>query len=324
MLWYYKTITGLQKYVRYLADAPMSDLQKKGAAMNEFSSLHPIVTFTYFALTIGFSMFFMNPILLTTSLTLAVLHSIIQDGARAVKFNLLYMLPIIVLTALINPAFNHEGVTILAYLPSGNPLTLESVIYGVASAFMLASVICRFSVFNKIFTSDKLICLFGRILPSLSLIISMTLRFVPRFKAQLKAVADAQKCIGRDITSGNLKGRIKNGLNILSSLTSWSLENAIETADSMKARGYGLSGRTAFSIYRFDKRDFTILLLTLALGIYVTTGAISGKIDYKYFPSFKLNDFSFYGISVYIAYGLLCALPIIFELWEVTRWKASK
>lgn len=292
--------------------------------MNEFSSLHPIASFTYFTLTIGFSMFFMNPILLATSLTLAVIHSIMQGGKKAAKFNLLYMLPIIVLTALINPAFNHEGVTILAYLPSGNPLTLESVIYGVASAFMLASVLCRFSVFNRIFTSDRLICLFGRVLPSLSLIISMTLRFVPRFKTQLRAVTDAQKCLGRDLSSGSVKNRIKNGLSVLSSMTSWSLENAIETADSMKSRGYGLVGRTAFSIYRFDKRDFATLSSTVALGIYITAGAISGEIGYKYFPSFKINDLSIYGISIYIAYAILCALPILFELLEVTRWKASK
>ena len=35
-----------------------------------------------------------------------------------------------------NPAFDHEGATLLAYLPSGNPLTLESIAYGVAAAVM--------------------------------------------------------------------------------------------------------------------------------------------------------------------------------------------
>lgn len=35
------------------------------------------------------------------------------------------MLPLLVITALINPAFSHQAVTILAYLPSGNPLTRD-------------------------------------------------------------------------------------------------------------------------------------------------------------------------------------------------------
>ena len=30
-------------------------------------------------------------------------------------------LPVLLLAALVNPAFNHAGVTILIYLPSGNP-----------------------------------------------------------------------------------------------------------------------------------------------------------------------------------------------------------
>ncbi len=43
-----------------------------------------------------------------------------------------------------NLAFNHEGATILAYLPSGNPLTLESIAYGFAAAAMLAAVVLWF------------------------------------------------------------------------------------------------------------------------------------------------------------------------------------
>ena len=87
----------------------------------------------------------------------------------------------------------------------------------------------------------------------MSLIISMTLRFVPKFASQLKVVTNAQRCMGRDVSNGSIIKRAKNGLNILSIMTTWSLENAIETADSMKSRGYGIPGRTAFSIFTFDR-----------------------------------------------------------------------
>ncbi len=43
-------------------------------------------------------------------------------------------------------------------------------------------------------------------------------------------------------------------------MITWSLENAIETADSMRSRGYGLPGRSAFSIYRMDSRDKLALM----------------------------------------------------------------
>ena len=43
------------------------------------------------------------------------------------RFQLCGLLPMLLLAAVVNPAFNHEGATLLTYLPSGNPLTLESM-----------------------------------------------------------------------------------------------------------------------------------------------------------------------------------------------------
>lgn len=289
---------------------------------NEFGTYHPIVNFIFFGFVIGFSMVFMHPVCLAVSLVSGFVYSVMLKGRKAIRTNLLYMLPMLIITAVMNPAFNHEGITIFAYLPSGNPLTLESVVYGLAAAVMLISVICHFSCYNEVMTSDKFIYLFGRIIPSLSLILSMTLRFVPRFITQLKAVANAQRLIGRDMTTGSILRRAKNGLTILSVLMTWSLENAIETADSMKSRGYGLPGRTAFSIFRFDRRDRAALVLILTLGLYVLSGGILGKMQFSYFPAVTAPAVSVYGISTFLAYFVLCTVPIIMEIREVRKWKS--
>ena len=290
--------------------------------MNEFKTYHPIVNFVYFVFVIGFSCVFMHPVSLTISLLSGFTYSVMLKGRKALKTNLIYMIPTLIFASLINPAFNHEGVTIIEYLPSGNPLTLESVVYGLAAAMMIVSVICWFSCYTEIMTSDKFIYLFGRIIPSLSLIISMTLRFVPRFSAQLKVVANAQRCMGRDVSNGSIIKRAKNGLSILSIMTTWALENAIDTADSMKSRGYGQPGRTAFSIFNFDKRDRKAFLYIMVLGIYTLIGGISGGMYFRYFPSIKANAFSLFGLSVFVAYGALCMCPILIEIWEVSKWKA--
>ena len=292
--------------------------------MNEFKTYHPIVNFIYFVFVIGFSCFFMHPISLMISFFSAFLYSVILKRKKAVRTNLIYMIPTLIFAALINPSFNHEGITIIEYLPSGNPLTLESVAYGLAAAIMIVSVICWFSCYTEVMTSDKFIYLFGRIIPSLSLIISMTLRFVPRFSAQLKTVANAQRCMGRDVSNGNIIRRAKHGLSILSIMTTWALENAVETADSMKSRGYGHPGRTAFSIFNFDKRDKKVLLCIMILGIYTFAGNLMGGMYFRYFPSMKTNDFSLFGLSVFIAYTALCICPIVIEMWEVKKWNAIK
>ena len=292
--------------------------------MNEFKTYNPIVNFLYFVFVIGFAMFFMHPVCLCISLVCSFTYSVMLKGKKAIKTNLIYMLPMLIVMALINPAFNHEGVTILEYLPSGNPLTLESVVYGLAAATMIVSVICWFSCYNEIMTSDKFIYLFGKIIPSLSLILSMTLRFVPKFAAQLKVVTNAQRCMGRDVSNGSIMKRAKHGLNILSIMVTWSLENAIETADSMKSRGYGIPGRTAFSIFTFDKRDQKALLCIMLLGVYTFIGNMMGGMYFRYFPEIAWAKNSFFSTSVFIAYFLLCICPIIIELWEVRKWKAIK
>ena len=292
--------------------------------MSEFKTYHPIVNFLYFVFVIGYSCVFMHPVCLGISLLSGFTYSVMLKGKKQVKKNLIYMLPAILLTALINPIFNHEGVTILGYLPSGNPVTQESVIYGICAALMIVSVICHFSCYNEIVTSDKFIYLFAKIIPALSLIISMTLRFVPKFSTQLKVVINAQKCMGRDVSKGNIIKRAKNGLKILSIMTAWSLENAIETADSMKSRGYGFPGRTSFSIFKFDKRDKKALICILILGIYTLIGNLLGGMYFRFFPSMKSAEVSPFGISVFLAYLLLSICPIIIEIWEVRKWKALR
>lgn len=292
--------------------------------MNEFKNYHPIVNFIYFLLVIGFSMFFMHPICLFIAFFCSFTYSIMLKGKNAVKENLIYMIPMMIVTALVNPLFNHEGVTILTYFSTGNPLTLESIVYGISAAIMLFSVICYFSCYNQIMTSDKFMYLFGKMIPSMSLVISMTLRFVPNFINQIKNISNAQKCIGKDLKSKNILKKIKHGLNILSIAITWAFENSIETADSMNARGYGVTRRTAFSIYTLDKRDKKVLFSLIFLGIYILAGYLNDVMYFKFFPSIRSVSFSWYSFSVFLAYFALSIGPIIIEIWEALRWRALK
>ena len=288
--------------------------------MNEFGSYHPLTGLAYFLAVLGFSTVLMHPAALLISLMCGLSYSVMLGGKGAIKFNIVYMLPLVLVTALINPAFNHEGMTILAYLPSGNPLTLESIVYGIASAIMLWSVVCHFSCFNKLMTSDKLMYLFGKITPALSLILSMVLRFVPKFKAQLKAVNAAQGYIGRAVSQGSVLQRAKNAVRLMSLMLTLSAEGAIETADSMKSRGYGLPKRTAYSNFRLSARDVKALLYIVLLSAYILAGSLRGGLYFKYFPIVGGS----LDISVIIAYLLLFMCPIIIEVWEAAKWKKLK
>ena len=284
------------------------------------SSYQPLIKFRYFGLVLVFSMFFMHPVSLTISLACAIAYNVYLNGRKAVRFQLLYMLPMMLLAAFVNPAFNHEGATLLCYLPTGNPLTLESILYGVAAAMMLAAVITWFSCYNAVMTSDKFVYLFGRVIPALSLVLSMTLRFVPKFKAQFQVVSEAQHCVGRDTSTGSVLQRLKNAVTILSIMVTWSLENAIETADSMKSRGYGLPGRTAFSIYRFDDRDRAALLWLGFCGFYILAGWMAGGLDWRYYPTMKGAAMTPHAVSFQLVYLALCLTPVILNRLADRKW----
>ncbi len=289
-----------------------------------FSSYHPLINFLYFALVLVFGMCFMHPVSLLISLSCAAAYNIVLSGRRAVKLQLVYLLPMMLMAAVVNPAFNHQGATILTYLPSGNPLTLESMVYGAAAAVMLAAVITWFACYTAVMTSDKFVYLFGRVIPALSLVLSMTLRFVPKFQAQLHVVSEAQRCVGRDVSDGSMLRRLKNAVTILSILITWALENAIETADSMKSRGYGLPGRTAFSIYRFDSRDKAALAWLGFCGFYIVCGWAAGGLYWRYYPTVKGAAVMPLTVSFQLVYLALCLTPVILHGMENRKWKRLK
>jgi energy-coupling factor transport system permease protein len=173
-------------------------------------------------------------------------------------------------------------------------------------------------------SSDKFVYLFGRIIPAMSLVLSMSLRFVPKFKAQIKIVSNAQRSIGRDVSNGGIIQRARHGLTILSIMITWALENAIETSDSMRSRGYGLPNRTAFSIYKFEKRDKIALVAILSLSFYIILGSVWGGFKWRYFPTMKGIGLNLFTISLWISYTIFCFIPIIASIKEEKQWKATQ
>ncbi len=286
--------------------------------MNDaFNKIHPFTGLLYFAVVIGFSMFFMNPVCITLSLCCALLSAVIINGKRALGLTVKFIIPMILLVMIINPVFNHRGATIITYLPWQNPLTLEAILYGVASAVMFSSVILWFSVFNTVMTSDKIICLFGRIIPSLSLVISMTLRFVPRFVSKFKELKSAR--ITPQKQGFIIKMKIL--LSELSVMLSWSLESSIESADSMKSRGYGLKGRTAYNIFKFRKTDVIIITALIISALTMVLLIVLGVGKYSFYPVLKIEFSGAVSVLFYVIHLGIMLIPSITIAWEGLKWK---
>lgn len=290
-----------------------------------FSACHPVVNLYYFAVMLIFSMFLTHPVMLFISLACACAYCTLQRGFRnGVWKNLQLLLPMAAAVVCINSLFNHYGVTTLFYLPGGNAVTLEAAMYGLVMAVMLAEVLLWFSCWNEVMTSDKFVYLFGRILPGLSLILTMCFRFVPCFARQAKRINQAQKGIGRDFEEGSMMQRIGRALTSFSILITWGMENGIDTADSMRARGYGLEGRTAFSLFRLDRRDKKLLLIMTGLLAVILGGIFDGYADVLYNPEIIVGGFpiTIKTLLFYAAYAVFGLIPLLLDGLEKRKWRS--
>ena len=289
--------------------------------MRKFSDYNPIVTAVFFGTTIGISMFSMNPVMIFLSLFGAVLYFLSQNGKKEGRTHLFYA-AVFFVTAGINPLVSHNGVTVLLVV-NDNPITLEAVIYGVFAALTLVTALYWFRCFSGIMTGDKLLYLFGGLSPRLSLVLSMSLRFVPLFREYSREAQRAQTALGL-YKEESIIGRIKGGAAVFSSTVSWALENGIVTADSMAARGYGVGKRTFFSDFRVTRRDIVMLFSVVTSGLIVVIAKLQGAMQVSFYPAFEWGAFSLLSLAGYLSFGVLCLLPVAVEIGERIRWSFLK
>lgn len=285
---------------------------------SRFFRIHPYVSFLYFLVVIILIMFSMHPVILTIAFLTSFLYSVYLGGRKQLIMNG-KLLPIALMVCLINPLFNHQGVTILCYM-NNNPITLESILFGLMSGLMIYDMILYFQIFHMIVTEDKLICIFSRLLPIGSLLLTMAFRFVPMYRKQYQNIERAQKCIGQDAKSGNPLLRIMNGISLISALITWCLENAIETSDSMKARGFTLKGRTYYQNDRMTYLDWKYFWGEVGLVLLILIGLFTSYYTVHYFPSIIYPRRLMHGLVYYLIFTLFCLIPFLMDIKEELLW----
>lgn len=281
---------------------------------------HPAVLSVYTISLAVMSMLFFNPIFIAIGLVFAAVQNIMLLGTRHLLRQLAWSLPLCIAVALFNPLVNSGGKTVLFYL-FGNPVTMEATFYGVCSGGMLLLIFLWFSIYNTLVTPDKFMYLFSGIAPAASMVLVMTQRMIPMFARRLKAISAAQKTLFPGSENGKRKSRFKRALREISILLSWSMEDGLDTADSMKARGYGGQKRTSFSIYSFTATDAAVLIAETVLAV-ISVVCYYRFTSIRFFPRIRLN----FGAGAYIGAGafaiLGAALPII-ETQFILMWKKT-
>lgn len=296
-------------------------MRPRQTTASAFAHCHPAVGLLYFTLMLVCAMCLTHPAALAAAIVPALLYAGLLDG-RTVWRPLCKLLPLLLLAALVNPLFNHRGVTVIGRFPNGNPLTLESVYYGIAAAALLAAVLLWFLCCTNVLTADKLLWLFGRTLPRLGLTLTMAVGFLPRFRAQWDRIRAGQTALGQRQDASRVR-RVKSALDALAILITWALEHALETAGSMKARGYGLGRPTSYSPHRLTGRDKGLLVWVCLCGALTLTAWAMGGFSARYWPavSFAHGPWTVLGTAAYAALGLT---PSLLEGREAWIWRPSR
>lgn len=286
--------------------------------MNAFSSLHPAAAAFYFLSVLTVTVFTANPFLLGAALLGGVLFFWkIRKNARFWQEAGWYLLFFALIT-LTNPLFSHRGVTPLFFL-NRNPVTLEALLYGANLAVMLIAAVFWFRCFQQILTEDKLLFLLGGLSPKISLLICSALRFIPLFREQAVKIRRAQTAMGL-YASDAWTDRLKGTVRAYSALITWALENAVDTGSSMKARGWGLKGRSRYFLYSFGKSDALFCCVTAALDAAVLAAVAAGQLSFSFYPAVCAPPAGVWNISAVIAFAVLSLLPFLLEIKEELLW----
>lgn len=289
---------------------------------NGIQAIHPFVMFFYYICIGFFAMFFNHPVFLLAGCLSLISVNLSHDGGRAMKQWAPLMIIMTVLIIVINPFINSRGTHVLFYI-FGKQVTFEAMLYGVVTSMSLLIILLLFVSLNIVLNGNKLLYIFARILPRTAFLIMMSIRFVPLLKRRLNEIQDVQRLKGMTMTQGTLRERAKSGMSMLQVLLSWSLEEAVETADSMKARGYGSGKRRPYIPYRMMKSDKCWLGYLIVFFALCVTGGFMGFgkiIIYPELGTLHLLPFDW----VVFACGMAIALfPVFVEGREQLKWNYS-
>jgi energy-coupling factor transport system permease protein len=285
-------------------------------------SCHPFVSFFYYVFAAVLLTVDMHPVfLLAGALVLIGLHLALDRGKTLAGFGKL-MVFMALFFLIINPLVNHRGTHILFYFHQ-NPIMLESVMQGVIYSLTIFSLLLLFGTYNHVITAEKFLFLFSKWLPQWALLVMLSLRFVPLLKRRLNEIELVQLGKGLSIHKGTIRERSRSGLLFVQILLTWSLEEAIQTADSMAARGYGIQKRSKYTQYKMHREDWIALVYLLGLGGLSLFGCWLGDGVLSIYPNLEpvlLEGREWFYLVVFVLY---IGFPLLLEGKEAYLWHYS-
>ena len=290
---------------------------------------HPAVLALYFASALVLCMCAFHPMLVGISLVSGLVLGICLRGWRAVGRGVRWQLPFVVLVALVNPFFSASGSTELARIGL-HAIYLESLVYGACMGAMLVAAMLWCSNAAAVLTGDQVLGLLGNLMPVVALMLSMVMRLIPRLMHRAGEVSNAveactaARCGGTPragssaLPDARREQRAGRRLRLVTVLMAWSMEDSLQTADAMRARGWGAGEtRTAYRQRMLRGRDVVELVVLVACVALCGLVVHVARAAFPFYPRFG----TLVSWWVYLPYVLFMFLPCFVVVAEEFRWR---
>ena len=325
----------------------------------ELTSIHPGVYLLYYFIMVLFAFIFSDPYFVVTFLILILILIALQGVSSELKNIMKLFIPLSVLIMILNPLLNRTGAHKI-YLWSNFFITYEAIAYGVLMSLALLIVILVFSSYNRSVSYQEMLYIFSKKLPIISMIIVMALRFIPLINSRAIEVqklnnlknngievdgngSDAEsKSLDIDEFNSNINtdydskfvNKLKSNKRVAAIIkeaktlgkimgitVSWSLEESMFTAKSMKARGYNATERTSYLSYKFGNADYAFIALIIVTVGIIIVGLLKGVGMINIYPSIDFR-FSNLPFNIYYLAFIVFLLPLIYlEIKERILWR---
>ncbi|MGL4738531.1 MAG: energy-coupling factor transporter transmembrane component T [Cellulosilyticaceae bacterium] len=294
-------------------------LKKVGGVMiGGFTALHPIVSFSYFVLLFIGTMSFENPLYTGAFFVFAIGVSVDLDGGTTLarRYKLYGVMALLIW--LMNTFFTSRGGTVLWYM-GNRPVTLESTLYGMLFATRLVTVLLIFDAYNLVISAEKFLYLFGRIVPRLAFIVTITMRFMPLFTRRIEEITAVQTTLGYYGLDKSWKQKLLERMETLYILVSWTLEESLENATSMRARGYGMTRRTSGVTYALTRREIWVSIMLVVWCIAMGWSMYKGYGRYDVYEDWR-GIWRHVKMDQLLVLCLGMSVPLLIDGRERLRW----
>ena len=283
---------------------------------NPFRTYHPAVAFVYTACAIAFSMAVMQPVFVALSLMGAIACSCVTRGARRTMRTLAGVAALALVVAAANLVFVASGSTEL-FRVGARAFYVESLVYGICSGGMLASVLLWFASYAACMDSDASMAMLGNAAPTVTLMVSQVMRLVPQFVSRGRGIVASQDAV----TSAEARTKrqaASDRLRAVSVLAGWGMEDGLVRGDAMRARGYGCGvRRTAYRRHRIRRVDAAALVVVGVLAAVSVPCAWAAVSEFTFYP--VLGGFA--SLGAYLSYALLMAFAPALAFKEWLQWR---